>query len=363
MPPSRSAGNSVLPVEPLPLPAIDAPVGTIAQAEAVRLFAARARAVRPAFHVETANAATVALLCRQLDGLPLAIELAAAHSAALSPAALLGQMTDRLRLLTGGARDLPARQQTMREAIAWSYDRLSGEEQRAVRWLAVFAGGWTLPAAAAVLGGDEGETLRLLERLVGQSLVRSLESTDAPRFTMLETIREFGLEHLRASSEDHAARRAHAAFCLAMAEPLADLWTTEAGPAPLDVLTRELDNARAALAWFAAHGDTERCLRLAIPYGWLWFTRGPLEEGRFWLDRAQECTAGISAAIRGRALMWASDVALRQIRLHCRGDAGGSQCFPSPRRGQGRDLARRQLDRPGVRPAPAGERCGSAPRT
>jgi predicted ATPase/DNA-binding CsgD family transcriptional regulator len=310
--PLRIHGEQLLSVEPLPLPEQDSPFETIAEADAVRLFAMRARAVRPTFRLEPANAATVAEVCRRLDGVPLAIELAAAHSAVLSPAALLAQMRDRLRVLEGGARDAPARQQTMRETIAWSYDRLTREEQRAVCWLAVFAGGWTLPAAAAVLGGDEGETLRLLERLVAQSLVRALEPIDGPRFTMLETIREFGLEHLRASNDDDAARQAHAEYCLAMAEPLADLWATEAGPAPLDVLTRDLDNARAALAWFAARGDAERCLRLAVPYGWLWFTRGPLDEGRVWLDRAQESTAGVSAAIRGRALMWASDVALRQ---------------------------------------------------
>jgi non-specific serine/threonine protein kinase len=310
--PLRIHGEQLLPVEPLPLPEPDAPFETITEADAVRLFALRARAVRPTFRVVPTNATTVAQVCRHLDGVPLAIELAAAHSAVLSPAALLDQMRDRLRLLQGGARDLPARQQTMRETIAWSYDRLAEEEQRAIRWLAVFAGGWTLPAAAAVLGGDEGETLWLLERLVAQSLVRALEPTDGSRFTMFETIREFGLEQLTASSEDHAARQAHAEYCLAMAEPLADLWATEAGPAPLDVLTRDLDNARAALAWFAALGEAERCLRLAIPYGWLWFTRGPLAEGRVWLDRAQESTASISATIRGRALMWASDVALRQ---------------------------------------------------
>src|SRR4051794_21237166 len=186
--PLQIRGEQILPVDPLPLPDVDASLEGIVQSEAVRLFAARARAVRPAFQVETANAATVALLCRHLDGLPLALELAAAHSAVLSPAALLAQMTDRLRLLTGGARDLPARQQTMREAIAWSYDRLTEEEQATFRALAIFAGGWTLPAAAAVLARNERETLALLERLVGQSLIRVSETGDGPRFTMLETL-------------------------------------------------------------------------------------------------------------------------------------------------------------------------------
>ena len=169
--PLHVRGEQVLPIEPLPLPDLDADLASLEANAAVRLFAARARAVRPGFRLEASNAPVIALLCRHLDGLPLAIELAAAHSAVLSPAALLAQMTDRLRLLADGPRDLPARQQTMREAIAWSYELLTAEEQAAFRALAIFAGGWTLPAAAAVLEQDERQTLTLLERLAAHSLV------------------------------------------------------------------------------------------------------------------------------------------------------------------------------------------------
>ena len=247
--PLQVRGEQLFPVDPLSLPAVDAPLQTIAETEAVRLFVARARAVRPAFDVETANATTVALLCRHLDGLPLAIELAAAHSAALSPAAMLAQMTDRLRLLTGGARDMPARQKTMRDTIAWSYDRLSEEEQTAFRHLAVFAGGWTVAAAATVLARDHGETLALLERLVAQSLISSGGSEDVPRFTMLETIREFGLERLAEHGEREVARDRHAAFFLSLAEE-AELHLHGAAGNQTGWFARidaEFDNLRAAI--------------------------------------------------------------------------------------------------------------------
>ena len=228
--PLRVQGEQVLPVEPLPLPALDAELALIEGNEAVRLFTARARAAHPAFRLEATNAAVVALLCRHLDGLPLAIELAAAHSAVLSPSALLAQMTDRLRLLAGGARDLPARQQTMREAIAWSYDLLSAAEQAAFRALAIFAGGWTLPAAAAVLEQDEGETLALLEHLAAHSLIVSplVADHDVPRFTMLETLRAFGHDQLRANGEVATVAARHAAYFHDLVASL-DLYHANAG--------------------------------------------------------------------------------------------------------------------------------------
>jgi predicted ATPase/DNA-binding CsgD family transcriptional regulator len=286
--PLQIRGEQVMPIDPLPLPEVDAPVATIVQSEAVRLFAARARAVRPAFQVEAANAATLALLCRHLDGLPLAIELAAAHSAVLSPAALLAQMTDRLRVLAGGARDLPARQQTMREAIAWSYDRLTPEEQTTFRWLSVFAGGWTLPAAAAVLERDERETLALLERLVAHSLVRSSADPERSRFTMLETIRVFGVERLAESGDASAVQDRHALHFSALVERLeADVvpYLPE-GPAVLDRLEADHANLRAALAHVAANSTDEALLRLAGALNFFWLLRGHLREGRAELERA-----------------------------------------------------------------------------
>ncbi len=286
--PLQVRGEQLFPVDPLSLPAVDAPLQTIAETEAVRLFVARARAVRPAFDVEMANATTVALLCRHLDGLPLAIELAAAHSAALSPAALLAQMTDRLRLLTGGARDMPARQKTMRDTIAWSHDRLSEEEQTAFRHLAVFAGGWTVAAAATVLARDHGETLALLERLMAQSLIISGGSEDVPRFTMLETIREFGLERLAERGEREVARDRHAVFFLSLAEE-AELHLYGAAGDQTGWFARldaEFGNLRAAITWFLAQHDGTRALRVIVGLEGYMGSRSIGAEVRPWIETA-----------------------------------------------------------------------------
>ncbi len=278
-------GEQRLPVEPLPLPDVDASHEAISASESVRLFTARARAVRPAFRVETANAATLALVCHHLDGLPLAIELAAAHSTVLSPAALLAQMTDRLRLLAGGTRDGPQRQQTMRNAIAWSYDRLGAAEKAAFRRLGVFTGGWTLPAAAAVLGQDEVETLLLLEHLIAQSLVRADGSLDTPHFTLLETIHDYAREQLRHHGEDTVTREAHAAYYVNEAE-YADAEIEAFGMAGgLGRLEAERANIRSALDFFRKIADDEGAARLAIASHKLWQFRGPLAE---WLTSASE---------------------------------------------------------------------------
>jgi predicted ATPase/DNA-binding CsgD family transcriptional regulator len=286
--PLQVRGEQCLPVEPLSLPGVDASLEAISASESVRLFIARARAVRPSFQVETANAATLALVCHQLDGLPLAIELAAAHSSVLSPAALLAQMTDRLRLLAGGTRDGPLRQQTMRNAIAWSYDRLGAADQAAFRRLGVFVGGWTLPAAAAVLDQDGGETLALLEHLVVHSLVRVDGSLDAPRFTLLETIHDYAREQLRHHGEDTVAQGAHAAYYVSEAEH-ADAEIEAFGMASgLGRLEAERANIRAAFAYFRMIADDEGAAHLAIASHKLWQFRGPLAE---WLTYASETLA------------------------------------------------------------------------
>jgi predicted ATPase/DNA-binding CsgD family transcriptional regulator len=286
--PLQVRGEQRLPVEPLSLPDVDASLAAISESASVRLFTARARAVRPSFRIETANAATLALVCHHLDGLPLAIELAAAHSMVLSPAALLAQMTDRLRLLAGGPRDGPLRQQTMGAAIAWSYDRLGAVEKAAFRRLAVFAGGWTLPAAAAVLDRDDGETLALLEHLVAHSLVRVVESRDAPRFTFLETIHDYAREQLRHHGEEIVARDAHAAHYVDEAEQAdAEIETFDMAGG-LGRLEAERANIRAAFAYFRLIADDEGAARLAIASHKLWQFRGPLAE---WLTNASETLA------------------------------------------------------------------------
>ncbi|HUG16996.1 MAG TPA: LuxR C-terminal-related transcriptional regulator, partial [Thermomicrobiales bacterium] len=218
-------------------------------------------------------------ICRRLDGLPLAIELAAARCKVLSPQSLAERLTERLTLLTGGPRDLPARQQTMRGAIAWSYDLLSPSEQRLLAQLAVFRGGWTLEAAEAVVDAEH-DIVEGLSVLADHSLVQLAEQPDgASRLGMLETIREFGLERLAAAEPHGATRDRHAAHFLAFAE---EAETRLAGPEArvwLDRLEQEHDNLRAALTWFYGRQDAERGLRLAGSLREFWWLRGYLAEG------------------------------------------------------------------------------------
>ena len=304
--PLHIRGEQLLPVEPLPLPHGDpaAASETLSHIDAVALFVERARAVRPSFALTAENAAAVAAICRQLDGLPLAIELAAARLRILSVEALLAQMSDRLRLLQGGPRDLPARQQTLRDTVAWSYGLLSDDDQRLFRCLAVFAGGWTLEAAAAVGALSPGETLVRLERLSDQSLVRVLERPGEPRFSLLETIRAFGLELLAECGEASDARDRHAAHfqdLAARAGPDLELGRVSTGWfARLD---EERDNIRAALSWCIEHDEAERALRIAGAMSEYWVYRSDFREGREWCERALALDdKNVSARARGRAL-------------------------------------------------------------
>ena len=253
----------------------------------MRLFIERAQAVKPDFAVDNENAPAVAEICWRLDGLPLAIELAAARVRLLPPQALLARLEQRLPLLTGGARDAPARQRTLRDTIAWSYDLLAPEEQILFRRLAVFAGGCTLEAAEAVANPDgELDVFGGLERLVEQSLLRQEEGPEGePRFTMLETIREFGLEQLAASGEEdgdaatptpptspRSATRHERNPCLR--------------PGPfVAVLEAEADNLRAALGWAERREDAETGLRLGLAFAALAVQRGMLGRRPGWLRR------------------------------------------------------------------------------
>ena len=217
--PLRVRGEQEFPIDPLPLPPDDTgSLAALAQNDAVRLFTERARAVHPTFVLTETNAAIVAALCRQLDGLPLAIELAAARSKFLTPEALLTQMAGRLQLLDDGPRDAPTRQRMMRDTIAWSYGLLSLHQQRLLRRLAVFAGGFTIEAAQAVSADaaqSDLDLMRDLAALVDHSLVRRVDNEGESRFTMLETIRAFGLERLQEAGEEAVTRDAHAAYFIA----------------------------------------------------------------------------------------------------------------------------------------------------
>jgi predicted ATPase len=242
--------------------------------EAVRLFVERAAAADAAFAFTGATANDVAMLCTRLDGLPLAIELAAARVRALPPQVMLRRLDQRFRLLTGGARDQPPRLRSLRDAIAWSHDLLTPEEQALFRRLAAFVGGCTLEAAEAVGAAEGDSVLGVLEgiaSLTDKSLLRQMgESDGEPRFVMLETIRDFALERLEASGEEAKVRDRHASWCLQLAERTeASAFGDPEQRAQFDRLQADYDNVRAALAWSLDQGDAAG-LRLAAAMGGFW---------------------------------------------------------------------------------------------
>jgi predicted ATPase/class 3 adenylate cyclase len=254
----------------------------LSNSEAVALFAQRAAAVAPGFAITERNAPAVAELCERLDGLPLAIELAASRVKLLSPAEMLDRMQHRLALLVGGARDLPARQRTLRETIAWSYDLLEPAEQRLFARLSTFVGGWTLLAAEAVVNPDAElglDTLDALGSLVDKSLIRSDPVEGTVRFGMLETIREFAIDVLTESGEESLIRRRHVAYLLNLAET-AEPRLTARNEDWLDRLEREHDNMRAAFRWSIHTGEAESGLRMSGALWRFWLLRDHLAEGR-----------------------------------------------------------------------------------
>jgi non-specific serine/threonine protein kinase len=276
------------PVAPLAVPHSDFPrdAATAVTYAAVALFADRARAARPDFELTDGNAAVVAELCARLDGLPLALELAAARTKGLPIMVLFKRLDDRLRLLQSGAPDLPPRQQTLRRALTWSFDLLDRDQQATFARLSVFDGGCTPEAAEAVCAdaGLDSDILESLATLVHHSLVRLEENAAGePRYTMLATIRDFALEQLERSGHADETRRRHLAYYLRMAERTeSQLW----GPQQvqmLDRLEREHANLRAALRWASECGEMEQGLRLGVALWRFWSIRGHLTEGRGWL--------------------------------------------------------------------------------
>jgi predicted ATPase/class 3 adenylate cyclase/Tfp pilus assembly protein PilF len=310
--PLHLSGEHEFPVPPLALPGHGRlePPEQLSQYEAVRLFIERALAVRPEFALTDENAPAVAEICHRLDGLPLAIELAAARIRLLSPQAMLARLDNRLGLLTGGARDLPARQRTLRDTVAWSHDLLDEGERRLFRRLSVFAGGWTLESAESVCLVSRGPDLDVLDgmaSLVDMSLVRqSARNAREPRFTMLETIREFARELLEASGEAEAMRRRHVHFCLTLAETAERELEGARQLVWLDRLEAEHDNLREALAWSLDQGEPEIALRLVAALGAFWGMRGYLTEGREWLS---ETLAGAERGVPRASAAWAKALA------------------------------------------------------
>jgi predicted ATPase/serine/threonine protein kinase len=319
----RVRGEHVYPVPPLVLPDPKEllPLKRLRQIEAVQLFVQRARSVKADFTITDENGPAVAEICARLDGLPLAIELAAARVRLLPPQKMLAQLDDRFRLLTGGARDLPARHQTLRGAVDWSHNLLSADEQDLFRRLAVFCCSCTLEAAEAVcsLSGDPstvnatsapGQVLDILNglgSLMDQSLLQSSDVDGEPRFGMLETIREYALERLADSGEAEAVRRQHAGFFLALAEEAEPKVESAEQMVWLNRLETEHDNLRTAIGWALEREgtDVELGLRLVGALGRFWRIRGYWTEGRRWLERALERSSRASAPARAKVLWMA----------------------------------------------------------
>jgi predicted ATPase len=286
----RLSAEHEYPVPPLPL------------REAVELFAARAGAVDPGFALTEERSDSIAQICKRLDGLPLALELAAARSKLLPPEAMVGRLERSLELLVAGARDLPARQQTLQATLDWSYELLDPSARELLARLAVFRGGCTIEAAEAVVPGPD--VLDRIGSLVDESLLRRLDSALGPRFAMLETIREYAAARLRAFGAEEDAQRRHAAYFLRLAETAGGALT--AGTLydePLAELDAEHDNLRAAIAWAAAAGEIEGEVRMVVALRQYWLLRGELAEARRAFDGAIERSASTEVRLHALALV------------------------------------------------------------
>jgi predicted ATPase/class 3 adenylate cyclase len=282
-------------VPPLALPELGQPpdLASLSQYGAVSLFIERAVAIKPDFEVTNENAAAVAEICTRLDGLPLAIELAASRVKILPPKAMLGRLQNRLKLLTSGERDLPSRQQTLRGAIDWSYNLLSEDEQILFRRLSIFAGGCSLDAAEALCRrGLKIDVLDGLESLVDKSLLLQYEQHDGePRFRMLETIREYAMERLAESGEEDDVACEHASIYVALGEESEPQLHKPEQLERFKQLETEHDNLRGALYWSLKSGEVETALRLSTSVWHFWWVRGHLSEGRKWLEATLELAA------------------------------------------------------------------------
>lgn len=300
-------GEHEYPVPTLSVPGREAPLQPedLAQYESVALFVERAVEVSPGFSLMKENARAVIEICRRLEGLPLAIELAAVRVKVLSPDAILSRLDRRLKLLVGGRSDLPPRQRALETAIAWSYNLLDHAEQALFRKLSVFSGGCTLESAEGIT--EDANVLDGISALLNKSLLQATpEGNGAPRrFSMLETVKEYASEQLEAQSETEAARRAHARFFLDLAEKAGREIISPQQIAWLELLEAEHDNLRAALRWALDTGEGETALRLCTPLARFWERRGHRVEGRRWItaalaiDVAQERTIYRAEALHG----------------------------------------------------------------
>ncbi|MFN2568874.1 MAG: tetratricopeptide repeat protein [Candidatus Dormibacteria bacterium] len=309
--PLSVAGERVWPLAPLSIPASPVAGEDLTRSEAVALFFDRAAAAKPGFAATEENAGVVAEICRRLEGIPLAIELAAARVNLLALPQLAALLDERFRVLTGREATAPARHRTLRAAIQWSYDLLGEDERRLLRRMSVFAGAFSLEALEAVAGSDHGaEVISVLSDLVARSLVRADTSGSRSEYSMLETIRLFAWERLEEAGELAEAATAHAAWYVQLAEQAELALAGEQQVEWLDRLDREQANLRAALRWTIATGDRASALRLAAALVPLWRTRGRLGEGRDWLDAALGLDGDADPLLRARALWGLGSLAL-----------------------------------------------------
>lgn len=307
--PLHLRGEHEFPVQPLALPSSQEelpPLETLSRYAAVALFVERAQAVKPDFDLTDENARAVVGICERVDGLPLAIELAAARIKLLSPQMMFSRLQHPLRLLTGGAQDLPARQQTMRLTIAWSFDLLNEHERRLFTRLSVFTNGCTFEAIEDVCGATENpesDVIDDLASLIDKSLLlRKEQAGEEARFTMLETIREYAAEQLQANVETVALLRIHALYFMTLAESAEPELTGPDQVIWFKRIEREHDNLRAALRWSKENSETETGLRIAGALWRFWEVRGYMSEGRRWLEDLLQQSFGASAAVRAKAL-------------------------------------------------------------
>jgi predicted ATPase/DNA-binding CsgD family transcriptional regulator len=310
-------GEHELAVPPLPIPNYDLPISidSLLQIDSVRLFLARAQALKPDLALDESNAAAIARICARLDGLPLALELAAARIKLLPPQAMQAWLEKSLELLTGGARDATERHQSLRNAIQWSYGLLDEEEKQLFRRLSVFVGGCTLEAGIALSDRPRLETLSRIELLVNKSLLRM----DGSRLYMLETIREFAGEQLVIQSKAEEVQHRHGQFYLELAETAEREFNGPEQGAWLERLTSDHGNLRAALRFTLEHSQAESALRLCAALWRFWFWRGHLKEGRDWLDQALMISQDMESVPRAKALACAGFLASNQ------GDFGPAQ--------------------------------------
>ncbi len=311
--PLRLSWEHEYPVPPLTPPdERSTDLAALAANDAVRLFVGRAQAVDPSFELSSASAQAVAAVCRRLDGLPLAIELAAARTKVYSPEAMVQQLEQVLPLLRGGPVDAPDRHQTLQATLDWSYELMREPERRLFERLAVFSGGCQEDVAGEL--DTAGDVSGTLAALVGHSLLRRLDDRAGgpPRFLMLETIREYALIRLRESGEEELWRRRHAEVMTRFAETMQEPLQGADSPSIFQRLESEHDNFRAALAFLHERGESEQELRLAASLALFWRVRAHLGEGRRWLETALASAVDVPAALRARAMANAGRLAYRQ---------------------------------------------------